>query len=87
MHQDRSDRIRLLVGLEVEQIVRDDPPHAHGLVGFAGVSCDNVLEDRLDGLVNLVFTPGTLQQCTHPFSVTFIRGVLDKSRHFTLVIK
>src|SRR4051795_687294 len=36
--------------LEVDQIVRHRPPHAHRLVGFADVSHDDMLEDRLDGL-------------------------------------
>ena len=48
--QDGADRVRLLVRLEVEQVVRHGPPHAHRLVRLAGVGGDDVLEDRLDGL-------------------------------------
>jgi len=53
MHENGSDRIRLLVRFEVEQVIRDGPPHAHCLVRFAGVGGDDVLEDMLDGLRNL----------------------------------
>ena len=45
MHENGSDRIRLFVRLEVEQVIRDGLPHAHRLVRFAGVGSDNVLED------------------------------------------
>ena len=48
--QDGADRVRLLVRLEVEQVVRHGPPHADRLVRLAGVGGDDVLEDRLDGL-------------------------------------
>jgi hypothetical protein len=48
VNQDGSDRIRLLVRLEVEQVIRHGPPHAHRLVRFAGVGDDEVLENRLD---------------------------------------
>src|SRR6185437_4915808 len=48
--QDGADRIDLLVRLEVKQDVGDGPPHAHRLVGLAGVGGDDVLEDRLVGL-------------------------------------
>src|SRR5262245_27194582 len=53
MDQDRADRIRLLMRLEIEKIVRHRPPHADGLVRFADVCRDRVLEDRLDGLRDL----------------------------------
>src|ERR1051326_7839580 len=58
MHEDGSDRVRLLVRLEVEQVIRHGPPHARSLVRFAGVGGDDVLEDRLDGLRNLGFGDG-----------------------------
>ena len=48
--QDGSDRVDLLVRLEVEEIVGDRPPHAGGLVRLAGVGGNEVLEQRVSSL-------------------------------------
>jgi len=50
--QDGADRVRLLVRLEVEQVVCDGAPHADRLVRLAGVGDDDVPEDRLGRLWN-----------------------------------
>lgn len=48
--QDRADRVRLVVRLEVEQGVRHRPPDARRLVRLADAGGDDVPEDRLDRL-------------------------------------
>jgi hypothetical protein len=48
--QDGADGVRLLVRLEVEQVVRHGPPDAHGLVRLADVGGDDVLEGGIDSL-------------------------------------
>ncbi|HZZ79239.1 MAG TPA: hypothetical protein VFE62_12020 [Gemmataceae bacterium] len=52
MHEDGSDRIRLFVRLEVQQVIRDSPPNAHRLIRFTDVGGDYMLEDWLDRLRN-----------------------------------
>src|SRR5262245_1537692 len=47
---DGADRVGLLMWLEAQQLIRHRPPHGDGLVRLAGVSGQDVLEDRLDGL-------------------------------------
>jgi hypothetical protein len=50
MDHNGADRIRLDVRLEVEQVVRNGPPHGHRLVRFAGVGLDDMLENWINGL-------------------------------------
>ncbi len=56
--QDGADRVGLLVGLEVQEVLRYGPPHADRLVRLAGVGGDGVLKDRLDGLGHVGFGDG-----------------------------
>src|SRR4051794_22165731 len=56
--EDGTDRVDLLVELEVQQIVRDRPRHAGGLVGLGGVGDDEVLEQRVSCLRNVVVRDG-----------------------------
>jgi hypothetical protein len=46
---DGANGVRLLVRLEVEYVVRDGPPDAHGLVRFAGIGLESMLEGCIDG--------------------------------------
>jgi hypothetical protein len=47
MGKDRPDRVHLLVGLEIEQLLGHGPPHPDGLVGLAGVGYHEVMECRV----------------------------------------
>ena len=58
MDQDGSDRVDLLVRLEVQEVVGDRSPHAGSLVGLADVGGDKVMEERVARLRNLLVRDG-----------------------------